>query len=44
MSSNPQGVPIVLLHHWKHNQVLHETIVLLSVVTETFRRSGQPTA
>jgi KUP system potassium uptake protein len=35
MSSNPQGVPIVLLHHWKHNQVLHETIVLLSVITET---------
>ena len=35
MSSNPHGVPIVLLHHWKHNQVLHQTIVLLSVVTET---------
>jgi KUP system potassium uptake protein len=34
MSSNPQGVPIVLLHHWKHNQVLHETIVLLSVINE----------
>jgi KUP system potassium uptake protein len=35
MSSNPHGVPIVLLHHWKHNQVLHQTIVLLSVITET---------
>jgi KUP system potassium uptake protein len=35
MSSNPNGVPIVLLHHWKHNQVLHKTIVLLSVITET---------
>jgi KUP system potassium uptake protein len=35
MSSNPHGVPIVLLHHWKHNQVLHQTVVLLSVVTET---------
>ncbi len=35
MSSNPSGVPIVLLHHWKHNQVLHRTIVLLSVVAET---------
>jgi KUP system potassium uptake protein len=34
MSSNPQGVPIVLLHHWKHNQVLHQTIVLLSVINE----------
>jgi KUP system potassium uptake protein len=35
MSSNPAGVPIVLLHHWKHNQVLHETVVLLSVISET---------
>jgi len=34
MSSNPHGVPIVLLHHWKHNQVLHETVVLLSVINE----------
>ena len=34
MSSNPNGVPIVLLHHWKHNRVLHKTIVLLSVVSE----------
>jgi KUP system potassium uptake protein len=34
MSSNPQGVPIVLLHHWKHNRVLHETVVLLSIVSE----------
>jgi KUP system potassium uptake protein len=35
MSSNPEGVPIVLLHHWKHNQMLHETVVLLSVISET---------
>ncbi len=34
MSSNPKGVPIVLLHHWKHNQVLHETVVLLSIISE----------
>jgi KUP system potassium uptake protein len=34
MSSNPRGVPIVLLHHWKHNQVLHKTVVLLSVLSE----------
>ncbi len=34
MSSNPNGVPVVLLHHWKHNQVLHETVVLLSVISE----------
>ncbi|MDP9152331.1 MAG: potassium transporter Kup [Myxococcota bacterium] len=35
MSSNASGVPIVLLHHWKHNQVLHKSVVLLSVVSET---------
>jgi KUP system potassium uptake protein len=34
MSSNPKGVPIVLLHHWKHNQVLHSTVVLLSILSE----------
>jgi KUP system potassium uptake protein len=34
MSSNPKGIPIVLLHHWKHNQVMHKTVVLLSVLSE----------
>jgi len=34
MSSNPQGTPPVLLHHFKHNQVLHEQVVLLSVTSE----------
>jgi KUP system potassium uptake protein len=34
MSSNPAGIPIVLLHHWKHNQVLHETVALLSITSE----------
>ncbi len=34
MSSNPQGVPIALLHHLKHNQVLHQHVVLLSIVFE----------
>jgi len=29
-----EGVPIVLLHHLKHNQVLHETAVLLTIRTE----------
>ena len=28
-----EGVPLVLLHHLKHNQVLHECIVLLTIVT-----------
>ena len=28
------GAPPVLLHHLKHNKVLHEQVVLLSIVTE----------
>jgi KUP system potassium uptake protein len=31
MASNPTGTPSVLLHHFKHNQVLHEQVVLLTV-------------
>jgi KUP system potassium uptake protein len=34
MSSSPDGIPNVLIHHIKHNQVLHEQIVLFSVKTE----------
>jgi KUP system potassium uptake protein len=34
MSSNPTAVPPVLLHHLKHNKVLHERVVLVSVLTE----------
>jgi len=33
MTSSKEGVPVVLLHHLKHNKVLHETVVLLSVTT-----------
>ncbi len=33
MSSNADGVPPVLLHHFKHNQMLHEQVVLLNVTT-----------
>jgi KUP system potassium uptake protein len=31
MASNPTGTPPVLLHHFKHNKVLHKTVVLLTV-------------
>ncbi|HQN18761.1 MAG TPA: KUP/HAK/KT family potassium transporter [Syntrophobacteraceae bacterium] len=31
MSVSPVGIPISLLHHYKHNQVLHEKVVLLSI-------------
>lgn len=33
MTSDPTGVPPVLLHHLKHNKVLHERVTLLSIVT-----------
>ena len=33
MTSNVEGVPAALLHNLKHNQVLHERVVLVSVVT-----------
>ncbi|HEV7993377.1 MAG TPA: potassium transporter Kup [Gemmatimonadaceae bacterium] len=33
MTSSPEGVPVVLLHHLKHNKMLHETVILLSVTT-----------
>jgi len=33
MTSSKEGVPVVLLHHLKHNKVLHETVILLSVTT-----------
>jgi KUP system potassium uptake protein len=33
MTSTAEGVPVVLLHHLKHNKVLHETVVILSVTT-----------
>jgi KUP system potassium uptake protein len=32
MSGNPDGTPPVLLHHLKHNQVLHRQVALLSIV------------
>ncbi|MEO7366487.1 MAG: KUP/HAK/KT family potassium transporter, partial [Gemmatimonadaceae bacterium] len=32
MTSDPEGAPLVLLHHLKHNKVLHEHVVLLSIL------------
>ncbi len=31
MSVSPAGTPITLLHHFKHNKVLHEQVLLLSI-------------
>jgi len=33
LTSDAEGAPVVLLHHLKHNKVLHEQVVLLSVVS-----------
>lgn len=34
LTSVPGGAPPVLLHHLKHNKVLHQTVVLMSIITE----------
>ncbi len=34
MTSDADGIPPVMLHHLKHNKVLHEQVVLLSVVSK----------
>ena len=34
LTTNPAGTPVTLLHNLKHNKVLHETVVLMTVVTE----------
>jgi KUP system potassium uptake protein len=33
LTSDVSGAPVVLLHHLKHNKVLHEQVILLSIVT-----------
>lgn len=38
MTGDPTGVPPVLLHNLAHNKVLHEEVVLLTVVTEEIPR------
>ena len=34
MVGSPKGTPIALLHHVKSNRALHQTVVLLSIMTE----------
>jgi KUP system potassium uptake protein len=34
LASTRRGTPTVLLHHFKHNKVLHEQVVILSVATD----------
>jgi KUP system potassium uptake protein len=33
LSSTRHGAPLVLMHHLEHNQLLHEQVVLLTVIT-----------
>ena len=33
LTSDAEGAPVVLLHHLKHNKVLHKQVVLLSIVS-----------
>jgi len=33
MSVSPEGIPVTLLHHVKHNHMLHEYVVLLSIIS-----------
>jgi len=33
LTSNPEGAPPALLHNLKHNKVMHETVILLTVNT-----------
>ena len=42
MSRHRDGVPTTLLHNIKHNKVVHERVVLLSVVTEETPHLSQP--
>jgi KUP system potassium uptake protein len=34
LSSTRRGTPNVLLHHFKHNKVLHQAVVILSITTD----------
>jgi KUP system potassium uptake protein len=33
MTSESEGTPVVLLHHLKHNKVLHQQVILLSIIS-----------
>lgn len=38
LTGNPNGIPRTLLHNYKHNKILHQQIVLLTVQTEDIPR------
>jgi KUP system potassium uptake protein len=41
MTSDSSGAPPVLLHHLKHNKVLHQKVMLMSVLTEEIPQVGE---
>ena len=43
MTSDPNGTPGVLLHHLKHNKVLHERVLIVSIGTEEIPTWTRPT-
>ncbi len=34
LSGNPKGTPVALLHNLKHNKVLHERVLIMTIITE----------
>jgi KUP system potassium uptake protein len=42
MTSNPEGAPLVLLHHLRHNKVLHEHVILLSILSANVPEIPEP--
>jgi KUP system potassium uptake protein len=42
MSRDPEATPAAMLHNLKHNKVLHERVVLLSVVSEEIPEVPEP--
>jgi KUP system potassium uptake protein len=33
LTAHPEGTPLVLVHHLKHNKALHEQVLILSIIT-----------
>lgn len=42
MASNPEGVPRALWHNLVHNNVLHERVILITILTEEVPRVSGP--
>ncbi len=41
LSRSPDGIPITLLHNLKHNKIVHERVILLSVLVEETPRIAE---